>query len=131
MTSSERPSEDSDQPIQYDPAYLNSLRELKFVIGIGALALAWTVTYGGLFGYAPDADSEPLVMGMPSWVAWGIALPWAVTSLGTLLFAMYVIREDDDDLLESKSEIAQTQQDASPDLDSSQEADSPAKGDIS
>lgn len=101
------PSSDSQEPpIQYDQSYLNSLRELKFVGVIGSLALAWTLIYGGWKGYTSDPEAVDITLGMPSWVFWGIAVPWATTSLATLGFALFVLREDDDDLLEQEASVA-------------------------
>ncbi|MEZ6090157.1 MAG: hypothetical protein R3C05_19445 [Pirellulaceae bacterium] len=99
MNSHQQTADETDDPIQYDPSYLNSLRELKYVAVIGTLALIWTVAYGGFNGYVSDAESKPLFFGMPSWVAWELR-SWVITSLVTLWFAIFIIREDDDDLLD-------------------------------
>ncbi|QDV55823.1 hypothetical protein [Rosistilla oblonga] len=104
MNSSERSADSPGTPIEYDTSYLNSLRELKFVGAIGTLALAWTLIYGGLKGYSSDPDAMDVILGMPSWVFWGIAVPWCVTSLATLFFALFILREDDDDLLEQEAQ---------------------------
>ncbi|WP_145343981.1 hypothetical protein [Rosistilla ulvae] len=105
-----------DGPIEYDTSYLNSLRELKFVVVIGSIALAWTLIYGGWKGYSSDPEAVEITLGMPSWVFWGIAIPWCVTSMATLGFALFVLREDDDDLLEQEAQAqaeAASKEDAS------------------
>ncbi len=42
-----------------------------------------------------SAALVPTVCGLPSWVFWGIAVPWASASVLTIVFALRGIREDD------------------------------------
>jgi len=48
----------------------------------------WTFTYCTRYGYPTDVDPAafPTVLGMPSWVVWGIVLPWSLANIVTLLF---------------------------------------------
>ncbi|QDV68123.1 hypothetical protein Poly24_18310 [Rosistilla carotiformis] len=105
VNSSERSTDLQDSPVQYDTSYLNSLRELKFVGCIGLTALAWTLIYSGWKGYSGDSETVAVTLGMPSWIFWGITIPWCATSLATLFFALFVLREDDDDLLEQEPQM--------------------------
>src|SRR5688500_2395748 len=90
--------------------FRNALREARFVIVFWFLALFWTLGYCYLRGYqhAPDswvvraglaepATAAPprVVLGMPSWVTYGILAPWLVCSIVTVLFGMYGIADDD------------------------------------
>ena len=95
---------DADEdPIEYDPAYLNSLRELKVLAVFGLLALIYTIGYASFFGYSrPVLDKPRLMLGMPLWVFWGVVVPWIGTAVLTVGFALFVIRDDDDDLVELK-----------------------------
>ena len=56
--------------------------------------MVWTIGYCALYGYSPDPES-PLILGVPSWVMWGVFVPWtACTCLSTLL-GLYFIRDAD------------------------------------
>lgn len=72
----------------------SSRREATFVAIVWALACLYTVGYAGLFAYRRGAAPE-LVLGMPSWVAWGVIVPWVVTSLVTCWYAMRGIQDED------------------------------------
>lgn len=94
-----------ETPFEYDPAYLNSLRELYVMVGIWAVSLLWTLGYCALFAYqSPDAtEAVSIVWGVPSWVLWGIAVPWGMGGLVTMWFALFFIKEDDTDLLAAEA----------------------------
>ncbi len=83
--------------LEEDPVFLNSRREAIVIAGLWFAALLWTVPYCYTFGYQPPDDPEQLqtVMGMPSWVFWGIAAPWGVCSLATIFLCLSCIRDDD------------------------------------
>ncbi|MBL4883649.1 MAG: hypothetical protein JKY95_03805 [Planctomycetaceae bacterium] len=86
---------------EYDPAYLNALKELYVMIGIWGVSLVWTVGYCGLFAYQAPGSTQaiPVVWGIPTWVIWGIVLPWVTCGLLTAWFAMFYIKQDDADIL--------------------------------
>ena len=90
--------------------YRHARREARFVIILWFLALVWTVGYCYLHGYrhAPDdfvvrvglaepPGQEPprVILGMPSWVTFGIFAPWVACSVITVLFGMYGIKDDE------------------------------------
>lgn len=99
---SAQPMDRDDESIEYDPAYLNSLRELKILACFGVGSLLYTVGYSAMFGYRrPESQAEQAItLGMPSWVFWGVLLPWIFTGAVTIAFALFVMRDDDDDLIE-------------------------------
>lgn len=83
-----------------DPVLTNSRRE-AVIIGLAWLAAtAYTCIYSYLYGYIRPgrpltvADIRP-VLGMPSWVFWGIMAPWAACSLFTFWFAGFYMVDDD------------------------------------
>ena len=45
---------------------------------------------------AMDADALRLVWGLPSWVFWGIAVPWLAATTVTIVFAIGVLKSEDD-----------------------------------
>jgi hypothetical protein len=78
----------------------NSRRE-AIIIGLAwFIAMAYCCTYCYLFGYIREGrplgpqDVSP-ILGMPSWVFWGIMVPWAISALFTLWFAGFVMTDDD------------------------------------
>jgi hypothetical protein len=90
--------------------FRNARREAIFVIVLWFLAFFWTLGYCYLFGYrhAPDAWvvriglAEPasnappeIVLGLPSWVTYGILAPWLICSVITVLFGLFFMTDDD------------------------------------
>jgi hypothetical protein len=88
----------------------NARREAWIVAWVWAVALVWTVAWYYLFGYQHDetslavqlglADAGPAVqptsvLGFPSWVFWGIIVPWLACSAFTVWFGMRGIADDD------------------------------------
>lgn len=69
-------------------------REALFVAVVWVLACGYTVGYSALFGYGQSA-APTLIYGIPSWVLWGIFLPWSVTSLVTCWFAFFGMKDED------------------------------------
>lgn len=98
MTDTSEIKSNSNQPdgLQYSNPYLRSLKELVVLV-IGAAAfMVWTLVYCGNFGYANEKTKElSNVMGMPSWVFWGILLPWLCAGLFSIWFALFFIKDDD------------------------------------
>ncbi len=98
---------EEETTFEYDPAYINSLRELYVMGRLWVASLVWSMGYCAIFAYrSPDAN-EPvtIIWGVPSWVMWGIALPWIVSSVATIWFALFYIREDDADLLAAEASL--------------------------
>lgn len=80
-----KPVDDSE----LDPVFVSSLREAKSIFGIWLVMFAWVITVGLFFGYATDPKAPiETTLGMPSWVFWGVFVPWGVTSLFTIWFAL-------------------------------------------
>jgi len=76
-----------------DPVYRSSLREMKWILASWTICFLWVIGYTRLYGYpAPD---QPLttVMGMPSWVFWGVFLPWVIAAVVSCWFALTQIQD--------------------------------------
>jgi hypothetical protein len=80
-----------------DPVFLNSRREFLIIMAVWALCLLWVVPYSYIFGYhtVTDPADLKLVLGMPSWVVWGVGAPWMVANVITIVLCLWVIKEDD------------------------------------
>lgn len=67
------------------------------ILAVWAACLCWVVPYCATYGYRPLPEgTEPeLVLGMPGWVFWGVAVPWGAASLASLAMCLFVIQDDD------------------------------------
>jgi hypothetical protein len=86
-------------PSKLDPLVRNSLREAKGILWIWGIAFVWVVGYCSLRGTAGPgtvgSDQElSVVWGMPSWVFWGVALPWLISVLVSAWFALHCIADE-------------------------------------
>jgi hypothetical protein len=73
---------------------LATRREALFVVILWLTACAYTVGYAALFAYR-EQPSPSLVLGMPSWVFWGVIAPWTVCTAITLWFSLRGIQDED------------------------------------
>jgi len=123
------PAPDSD--LVEDPIYLHTRREAKIILSMWLIAMIYTCTYCYLFGYSthpsdpaatgpavsslvgplesfdrqPDSITTPLGLGIPDWVFYGVALPWLVCILVSIVFCLTIFKEDD---LESVQQVINT-----------------------
>lgn len=80
-----------------DPLLRSSRREMKVVLGFWVVFALWTVLACWWLGYRGSTDplAMKLVMGMPSWVFWGIVVPWVVSMGFTIWFALCFMKDHD------------------------------------
>ncbi len=84
------------------------------IVGVWALCLLWAVPYCYLQGYRGDAGGAPMatVLGFPSWIFWGIGLPWLLADVFTTWFCFCYMKDDDlgeaHEGLDIEEEIAET-----------------------
>lgn len=79
----------------YDPTFLNTRREAKVIFAVWVVALLWAVPACWLLGYGKPPGEITTVLGVPSWVFWGIAVPWLVADVFTIWFCSSVMVDDD------------------------------------
>ena len=97
-----------------DPIVRSSRREAVVALALFAAALAYTITYCTRYGYldsppaldrgelggvnaADEIAAEPpltFVLGFPSWVFWGIIVPWGVCTLIACWLSFACIRDE-------------------------------------
>lgn len=84
-------------PPEWDPVFLHSRREAIVIFCIWLAGLLWAVPYCYLNGYAGNIDPADVatVWGIPSWLFWGIAVPWVVADLATIWFCFCFMQDDD------------------------------------
>ncbi len=87
---------DSDRPA-FDPGFLQTRREALSAVLIWFLALCWVVPFSYVFGYQQPTNSVELslTLGMPTWVFWGVAVPWLVSSIAGISLCVWFIREEE------------------------------------
>ena len=81
---------------------LASRREALFVCAVWIVACVYTVGYSALFGYG-QSGAPRLILGIPSWVVWGVLMPWFACLGITVWFAGF--RMADEPLGESHDEV--------------------------
>ena len=85
----------TDQEPPDDPVYIHSRREAWVVI-LGWLAFFIIVPIISVrLGYDADPATISTIFGIPSWVVWGVMLPWFVAVLYTMWFSMFYVKDED------------------------------------
>lgn len=98
---------------EWDPVYLHSRREAILIFIVWLLGLLWAVPFCYFQGYVGNVDPQnvPLILGMPSWLFWGIAVPWVVADLFTVWLCFFYMEDDDlgeaDEDADLREEIAE------------------------
>jgi hypothetical protein len=76
------------------PGSAASYREAVFVALLWVVSALYTVGYAVAFAYRKDA-APSLLFGIPTWVVWGVLLPWAVCTLASFWFALYGMQDEE------------------------------------
>ncbi len=84
---------DSGPQSSPDPVYRSSLAEMRWILLLWAICFLWVIGYSKLYGYSPTDEPLTTVMGMPSWVFWGVILPWGVSATISCWFALTQIQD--------------------------------------
>jgi hypothetical protein len=85
---------------EFDPIFIHSRREAIFIFFVWAACLLWAVPYCYTYGY-PAAGEEfnpenlVTIIGMPSWVFYGVVLPWLVAIVFSTWFCFFYMEDDD------------------------------------
>ena len=83
-----------------DPVFVNSLRESFVIIILFLFFMLWSVGLSFYLGhesrYVPtNPENLSLVWGMPSWVFYGVFLPWMIVNLIAIWFCFGFMKTDD------------------------------------
>ncbi|MCB1096413.1 MAG: DUF997 family protein [Verrucomicrobiae bacterium] len=76
-----------------DPVSVSSRREMWIVFGVWAVFCIWVVGYCKLNAFVDGGGEVPLTLGMPSWVFWGVAVPWLAATTFSIVFALFFIQD--------------------------------------
>ena len=92
----ESSSNSSSEEFELDPVFLNSRREAWCILGVWFLCLIWAVPVSYLMGYGRELTpgNVPTILGMPTWIFWGIVLPWLAADVITTWLCFRYIRND-------------------------------------
>jgi phosphatidylserine synthase len=56
---------------------------------------AWVIIYSYFNAYKNQAEEPSITLGMPSWVFWGIAIPWICATAFTVYISLFVIKDQE------------------------------------
>jgi len=95
MSSTRTPNDAS--PVEYDPVFLHSRREAIIIFSVWFVALLWSVPYCYFHGFPETFDPATFetTLGIPTWLFWGILVPWLVADVFTIWFCFFYMKEDD------------------------------------
>lgn len=80
--------------IRFDLTYLHARREALYILLAWLISLVWTVGYSAIDGYDVPIEQMTLVLGMPSWIVWGVMTPWGAATLFSVWFSLYYMKDD-------------------------------------
>ncbi len=86
----------SSEP-DWDPLFLHSRREAIFIFLVWLAGLLWAVPFCYFNGYLGRVEASEIttIWGIPSWLFWGIAVPWVVADVITIWFCFGFMQLDD------------------------------------
>ena len=73
---------------QLDPVFRNSRRECLVILAAWSVCLIWTVGSYWYIGNQGPTESVPITLGMPSWVFWGVLMPWCMATTFSVVFSL-------------------------------------------
>jgi hypothetical protein len=79
-----------------DPLYRHSRRETIVIIVLFAIFCAWSVAVYYFMGLQADPGQPvSITFGMPSWVFYGLLLPWILVDVVAVWFCFFYMKDDD------------------------------------
>ena len=72
-----------------------TLKEVKYLLLAWLFFASWVLIYCGFEAYGQDHEDVKITFGMPSWVFWGIAVPWICSIIYTIYFSLFVMRDNE------------------------------------
>lgn len=82
---------------ELDPVFRHSRREALIIFCVWLITLLWAVPFCYTNGYPDGFDPKRFttVWGIPSWLFWGIAVPWLAADVFTTWFCFFFMADDD------------------------------------
>ena len=72
-----------------------TLKEVKYLLLAWLFFASWVLIYCGFEAYGQDHEDVKITFGMPSWVFWGIAVPWICSIIYTIYFSLFVMKDNE------------------------------------
>ncbi|MEM7478098.1 MAG: DUF997 family protein [Planctomycetota bacterium] len=82
---------------ELDPVFVNSRREAWIILVVFLIFAVYSLTVCFIYGRQPeDGDLSKLrtFLGMPSWIAFGIVMPWLAANVVTAWFCFSFMSDD-------------------------------------
>ena len=89
------PADHTDAPPRLDPLFVHARREALIILCTWATCLVWSVTTCITMGYDRSAEDIGFILGLPDWVFFGVCLPWGVAAVFSIVFVLFVMKDDD------------------------------------
>lgn len=82
---------------QWDPVYVHARKEAVLILAVWFVAFLWTVPFCYFNGFNSQVEPGEIqfILGIPTWVFWGVAVPWIGCNLVTIWFCFWYFTEDD------------------------------------
>lgn len=77
------------------PILQTARREAAVVATLWAVAGAWSVSFCYWNGYGVKAEELHYTLGFPTWIFWGVVVPWVLCALLSLVIANLVMTDAD------------------------------------
>lgn len=77
------------------PILQSARREALVVVGMWIVAGAWSVTFCWLYGYGNTPDKLHFTLGFPTWIFYGIVVPWLLCVVASTIIANFVMTDAD------------------------------------
>lgn len=92
--------------------FRHARQEAILIFFAWAAALVWAVPYCYFAGFSTsptsiDPETIPLVLGVPSWVFWGLGFPWLVADVFTIWLCFFYMKDDDLGAAHEGSDVAE------------------------
>ena len=77
------------------PVVVHARREALVILMAFVVCLIWSISCCYLLGYTgPEDGPVARVLGMPSWVFWGVLVPWIAADVFALWFCFFFMADD-------------------------------------
>ncbi|MBL8892920.1 MAG: hypothetical protein JNL67_23280 [Planctomycetaceae bacterium] len=86
-----------DNAWEYDPEFLRARAEMWSVLWLFLTSMIWTIGWSYFAGYQKLTEDEAknisLLWGMPTWVFWGIFVPWITIDFVAIWFCFFYLQD--------------------------------------
>ncbi|ADB17450.1 conserved hypothetical protein [Pirellula staleyi DSM 6068] len=77
-----------------DPLLINARREALLVLATWIIAGTFSVSYCYLYGYGLTPEQLHFTLGFPSWILYGVVIPWVTWAILSFVISTFVMQGD-------------------------------------